>query len=52
MAITYASAHNDGYRNAIDDVLEFIENYITEQWDVDNDPTDVELLLEKLQTNF
>ena len=52
MAITYASAHNDGYRNAIDDVLEFIENYITEQWDVDNDPTDVEILLDKLQNHF
>ena len=52
MAITYASAHNDGYRNAIDDVLEFIDNYITEQWDVDNDPTDVEILLDKLQNHF
>lgn len=52
MTITYSSAHNDGYRNAIDDVFEFIEEYITEQWDLDNDPTDVEILLEKLQTKF
>lgn len=52
MAITYASAHNDGYQNAIDDIFEFIENHITELLDHDKDSTEVEALLDKLQSNF